>query len=265
MATHAALGYPNGKIVSAISLHLSIADRQTMQFFCCTNGCSAPMFLVSAGDHRRAHFSSYSRKDHRFTECLRNDISFNPDQYAESLFHIAAFQEGILSSKSSPNPHNRLKQAGSASDMQETIGSGIKISVHTLSAFYAAFLHVGINGIYGDCKMSDYICGFDNYSDCKDGFFGFKIVELTYYRAIPQERAIVFNFPSFRTNNEYRLVKVYFDDEKDRLRIIRHFQQIRKKWLEPIVIAAKWSLSRNPDYISECTISKSTQHAYPVK
>ena len=214
------------------------------------------MHIVSMGD-QRAHFRSSSIDEHRYSYCLRQDIAFNPDEYDENQFHINKFIKTILSGTTKASIHNHDNGRGGS------VGTGSRICINTLKGFYAAYLHYGINGKYGDCYISDFLCGYDNYATCKRGFTGFKVVEATYFYAIKEESAIVFNFPSYDSEHSSH-IKAIFTDNGDRMSVIKHCKAIKRFWMRPILIAGDWKTSNDESVIAECVINKRTQHAYIV-
>ena len=251
MASIARLGHPDGQPVFA----KDVFSRRP-PFFCINDGCSARMYIVSMGESR-AHFRSASIDDHNYSYCLRQDITFNPDEYDETLFHINDFIKTILAGITKASIHNHNNGGGGS------VGTGNRVCINTLKGFYSAYLHYGIHGKYGDCLIGDYLCGYDNYETYKNGFTGFKVVEATYYYAIKEEKAIVFNFPSYDSEHSSH-IKVIFIDDKDRMSIVKHCKAIKRFWMRPILIAGDWKTSSNKDIIAECVVNKRTQHAYIV-
>ncbi len=253
MASKARLNYPNGGLIAA-----SEAFRGGASFYCQFDGCNAEMILVSSGD-TRAHFRSKHQTDHRFSYCLRQDIVFDSDRYDPNLFHIQNLINNLMNGVENANIHGHNHHGGGV------VGYGHRIPVNTLKAFYGAYLSVGINGTYGDCCMNDYICGYDNYHLFENGIEGFKVVELTYYYAVPEDHAIVFNFPAYDMNRETPLyVKVFFDDERDRFDMVKHCKKLSCPWFKTLVIADDWTPVANEKWMATCTVHHRTQHVYIV-
>lgn len=248
MASEANRNHPDGPPTSARDVY-----SRKAKFFCKQPGCSARMLIVSMGEDN-AYFRSANIEEHEFPYCLRRDIIFHPDDYNEELFRINEFINTILSGKTAPDIHHGHGGGG-------VVGGNRDIPISTLKGFYAACLHAGIDGRYGDCNVADVLCGFDNFAECRNGFTGFKVVELTYYYAIKDECAIVFNFP-FYQGASIPHVKVFFENDQDRLRIVSHYKKLKRFWIDPIVIAGNWEESSDPDFIAVCTVRKKTQHVY---
>ena len=58
-------------------------------------------------------------------------------------------------------------------------------------------------------------------------------------------------------------VKVNFTNRDDFWRVYKHHKKLKKSYLSIILVAAEWkAVKANPDYIAECTVTKSSQHTY---
>ena len=52
-------------------------------------------------------------------------------------------------------------------------------------------------------------------------------------------------------------------NSNDFWRVYEHHKKLKKPYLSIMLIAAEWvAVIGNPDYIAECTVTKSSQHTY---
>lgn len=251
MAKKARILKPNGLSVNARDVH----DKGP--FYCDTDGCDAEMIIVSMGEET-AHFRSKARQDHKFTTCVRNDIEFNTDRYDKNLFDLEQFKRRLLGNSDKVNIH---KGSGSGG----TVGTGARIAPDTLKSIYAAYL-AGISSgdnTIGNAQYSDFMRCKENYTSFISNPCGFYIVETSYYYGVNNEKAIILNVPMFSPGISNYHVKVNFANKDDFDRVYKHHEKLKKSYLSIILIAAEWmAVKNNPDYIAECTITKSSQHAY---
>ena len=74
---------------------------------------------------------------------------------------------------------------------------------------------------------------------------------------------ILFNVPMFNLETPTYHVKVNFTNSNDFWRVYEHHKKLKKPYLSIMLIAAEWvAVIGNPDYIAECTVTKSSQHTY---
>lgn len=251
MAAKARMFKPNGKPVEASEVFSKIP------FFCNTENCDAQMLIVSMGENS-AHFRSKSKLDHKFPICIRNDIEFNPDKYNKNLFQLNNFKNKMLNISEKNNIHKGSGGGGS-------VGTDSRISPDTLKSVYAAYIESLSSGedTIGDCKYSDFMRCKENYIDFISNPYGFFVVETSYYYAIKNESALLLNVPMFTPKSPAYHVKVHFTDRNDFDRVYKHHEKLKKPYLCIMLIAAEWiPVKDNPKYIAECTITKSSQHAY---
>lgn len=251
MAKKARIWTPNGKSVNANEVYSKIP------FFCDTEGCDAPMSIVSIGEDS-AHFRSKSICDHKFSICVRNDIEFDTDKYDKSLFIFSDFKHRLLNGLKMANIHKVSGYGGH-------VGTGSRIAPDTLKTIYEAYvesLRSG-NDNFGDCKFSDFMRCKENYTDFISNPHGFYLVEASYYHKVKDEYAILFNIPMFNPKIQSSHVKVNFLNINDFWRVYNHHKKLKKAFLCIMLIAAEWTpVVGNPDYIAECTLTKSNQHTY---
>ncbi len=250
MAKKARILKPDGQSVNACEV------CSKMRFYCDTDDCDAEMLIVSIGEDS-AHFRSKSKSDHKFPICIRNDIKFKTDTYDKNLFKLNRFKNRMLGSSRKNNIHKGLGGGG-------TVGTGSRIAPDTLKSIYAAYVESLSSGndTIGDCKYSDFMRCKENYKDFITNPCGFFIVETTYYHKVEHEFAILFNVPMFNSRTKTYHVKVNFTDSNDFWRVYGHYKKLKKPYLNIMLIAANWVATNNPDYIAECTVKKSSQHAY---
>lgn len=251
MAKKARIWKPNGKSVNAGQVYSKIP------FYCDTDNCDAPMLIVSMGEDS-AHFRSKSKLDHKFPICIRNDIEFDTDKYNKNLFKLNSFKNRMLSISEKPNIHKGSGGGG-------TVGTGSRIAPDTLKSIYTAYVESLSSGedTIGDCKYSDFMRCKENYTDFISNPCGFFIVETSYYHKVKDEFAILFNVPMFNLETPTYHVKVNFTNSNDFWRVYEHHKKLKKPYLSIMLIAAEWvAVIGNPDYIAECTVTKSSQHTY---
>ncbi len=103
----------------------------------------------------------------------------------------------------------------------------------------------------------------ENYTDFISNPCGFFIVETSYYHKVKDEFAFLLNVPMFNSKMPTYHVKVNFTNVNDFWRVYEHHKKLKKSYLSIMLIAAEWvAVTNNPDYMAECTISKSSQHTY---
>lgn len=251
MAKKARIWKPNGKSVKANDVYSKIP------FFCDNNGCDASMIIVSMGD-ASAHFRSKSKLAHKFPICVRNDIEFDSDKYNKDLFKLNDFKNNLLNVGEGLNIHKGTGGGG-------RVGTGSKIAPNTLKEIYAAYIESLSSGedTIGDCKYSDFMRCKENYTEFLSNPNGFFIVETSYYHKIKEEHAIIFNVPVFEPKNPVYHVKVSFTNADDFWNVYNHHKKLKKPYLSIMLIAAEWVATKNNlDYIAECKVTKSSQHAY---
>ncbi len=251
MAKKARIWNPNGKPVNANEVY------KKAPFFCNIDNCDAPMTIVSMGEPT-AHFRSKSKQDHKFAICIRNDIEFDTDRYDKNLFVLDGFKTRILSNIEKVNIHKGSGGGG-------TVGTGSRIAPDTLKTIYAAYVESLSSGdnIIGDCHYSDFMRCKENYTEFLSNPCGFYIVETSYYHKVKDEFAFLLNVPMFSPNSPNYHVKVNFTNIDDFWRVYNHHKKLKKSYLSIMLIAAEWeTVIGNSDYIAECTVTKSSQHAY---
>lgn len=253
MAKKARIWKPDGKTVNASDVYSKVP------FYCNTDGCEAKMIIVSMGEET-THFRSKSKQEHKFASCIREDIEFDTDKYDKDLFNLESFKNRILGNSEKVNIH---KGAGGGG----RVGTGSRIAPDTLKVIYAAYLESlsSGNNIIGDCEYSDFMRCKENYTDFISNPCGFFIVETSsyYYYKEKKEQALILNVPLFSPNTQTYHVKVNFTNCNDFERVVKHHQKLERPYLSIMLIAAEWKpVKGNLDYIAECTISKSNQHAY---
>ena len=251
MAKFARIWKPNGKSVLATSVYSKIP------FYCNNDNCDAEMVIVSMGE-ATAHFRSKSASAHKFTSCLRNDINFESDKYDKNLFSFNKFKDKMLN-QDEVNIHEGQGGGGS-------IGNNKRIAPYTLKSIYAAYLESLVSGddSFGDSCFSDFMRCKENYLDFISNPDGFYIVEGSYFYKIPNENAFVLNVPMFTPGVTTYHVRVNFANDKDASRFAKHhFKLGKKKYMSIVLIASEWhQVNGSPDYMAECTISKTSQHKY---
>lgn len=251
MAKKARIGNPNGRSINADEV------SEKASFFCDTDDCDAPMMIVSMGGST-AHFRSKSKQDHKFAICIRNDINFNTDRYDKNLFVLEGFKTRILGNIKEVNIHKGSGGGG-------TVGTGSRIAPDTLKTIYAAYIESLSSGddTIGDCHFSDFMRCKENYTKFISNPCGFYIVETSYYHKVKGEFAFILNVPVFSPNSPNYHVKVNFTNSADFWRVYNHHKRLNKSYLSIMLIAAEWkAVIDNSDYIAECTVIKSSQHAY---
>lgn len=254
MADRACIYDPNGQLVYAGHDDFDKAAS----FYCQYQGCNARMHIVSPNNSQE-HFRSYHISDHAFSYCIRQDVVFYPDKYDEKLFRVNYFFHDLLhTDKEEQNIHNGHHSGGN-------VGHNQGIPIRTLKTIYAAMLHVGIGGTYGDMVVDDYLCCADNYTKYRNGFTGNKIVELTYARKVYGRgiRDIEFCYPYYNGKISTKVL-VHFKQDKDFWHVYDHYKGKLGKQveLEPLIIAAVWRKPASSAYIAECDIERPKQHVY---
>lgn len=251
MAKKARIWKPNGTSVCANEVYSKIP------FFCDTDNCDAPMIIISMGENS-AHFRSKSKLNHKFPICIRNDIEFDTDKYDKSLFKLDNFKSRMLGFLEKPNIHRGSGGGGS-------VGKGSRIAPDTLKTIYAAYIDSLSSGedTIGDCKYSDFMRCKENYTDFVLNPCGFFVVETSYYHKVKAESAFLLNVPMFNSGTFNYHVKVTFTNVNDFWRVYEHHKKLKKSYLSIMLIASEWvPVTGNSDYIAECIITKSSQHAY---
>ena len=251
MAKKARIWSPNGTSKNASEIYSKIP------FYCDVDGCDAEMFIVSMGEPS-AHFRSKCQLDHKFPICIRNDITYNTDKYDKNLFKIHNFINNILNIPVKPNIHIGSGGGG-------IVGTGSRIAPYTLKTIYEAYVESLSSGddTIGDCKYADFMRCKENYMDFVANPCGFFVVETSFYHKVKDEYALLLNVPIFDPKMPNYHVKVNFENTKDFWRVYNHYKKLQKPYLNILLIAAEWvAVKDNSDYIAECTIRKSNQHAY---
>ncbi len=194
MASMACIGNPNGAIVKADKLTL----KETEQcFYCSTTGCDARMMLVSRMTEH-AHFRSYHIRDHKFDQCIVKSLSFDSSKYSEKSFNLNDAIKHIVGSDNPLNIHKRNNSVlYHSSTKHSTIGGTQDMPIHTLKELYAQCLDTGIKGTYAGICINDILACRHNFNIYRNGFEGFKIVEVTYYKKVYNEPALLFNYPYY--------------------------------------------------------------------
>ena len=110
---------------------------------------------------------------------------------------------------------------------------------------------------------ADFMRCKENYMDFVANPCGFFVVETSFYHKVKDEYALLLNVPMFDSKMSNYHVKVKFENTKDFWRVYNHYKKLQKPYLNILLIAAEWvAVKDNSDYIAECTIRKSNQHAY---
>lgn len=251
MPQKACIGNPNGPVVEAKKL--TIGDTKK-SFFCSTNGCCARMLLVSGmTDH--AHFRSYSIYDHKFDQCILNSLNFNSSKYSERAFNLDNAIRYIVGPAETLNIHKK-RGGNTRSPKGVSIGGNQQMPIRTLKELYAQCLDTGVRGTYAGIYISDILACKHNFDRYSDGFEGFKIVEVTYYRKVYGEPALLFNYPCY-SRGVHKVVRLNFQDEQTAWDYYNRFKNSNHK--EPLILAGIWEKVDNAEYICECTFYKKSQ------
>ena len=252
MASMARVGSPSGKRIKAVDVCSKVS------FYCDNEGCSARMSIVSMGSPS-AHFRSVSRADHAYAECLRNDVLYNKDIYDNKRFKYSDFKERIMHGADSSREHGHVDGKGGR------VGSGSRIPPMTLKAVYAAYIDSlsDPNAPIGDSRFQDFMRCKENYADFILNPEGFFVVETTFYHKVKDETAFILNIPMFKKGEVCHHIKASFADKIDFRRVYNHYVNAKPAYLNIMLVANEWvRVEDNPDYIAECTITKSSQHTY---
>lgn len=250
MANKARIEYSEGKLIYATD----VTDKNK-HYYCNTKGCTAEMIIVSMGN-ADAHFRSKHVKDHKYSDCVRNSIVFNPDKYDKNLFSLNSFKSRILGLTQSLNIH-RGKGGGGK------IGSSSKIAPNTLKSIYAAYLSSleSEDDTFGDCKFSDFMRCKENYKDFVANPDGFYIVEGTYYFADTDKGYLLINIPDFVYGVTTAHARVNFSNLHELERLNNYICSLDKKYHCKILVAAEWTKTTvSAKYMAECMVTKRTQY-----
>ncbi len=247
MAKYARELYPNGKTVRATDVY-----RKT-SFYCNNEGCSAEMYIVSMGSPS-AHFKSKAKREHRFTKCIRSDVIYNTDKYDNNLFQYDTFKIRMLKSSEKKN-HDKHNFS---------VGSGSRIAPHTLKSLYASYINSldSGNDAIGDSNFSHFMCCRENCDIFLSNPNGFFVVETSFYHKVKDELAFILNVPIYEPNRRNAHIKVVFNNETDFCKVYKHYRSLKNYYKSIFLVAGEFKSVDNQNYIAECTIYKSSQHAY---
>ena len=252
MASVARMWHPSGKQVDAKSVYSKIP------FYCNNEGCTAKMIIVSLGNSS-AHFRSFRRADHAYAECLRNDVIYDTDTYDNDKFVYDEFRDRIMRGTNSKREHGHFGGKGGK------VGTGSRIPPMTLKAIYASYIDAlsNQNTSIGDSEYKVFMRCKENYMDFVMNPEGFFVVETTFFHKVKDELAFILNVPMYKNGEKCFHVKVNFRDKADFWRVYKHYINTKPAYLNIMLVANEWKkVDNNSDYFAECTITKSSQHAY---
>lgn len=112
--------------------------------------------------------------------------------------------------------------------------------------------------MYSGIYINDILACRHNFDLYYHGFEGFKIVEVTYYKKVYRESALLFNYPCYDNRKKvHKLVRVNFEDSKECWKYYNDFKESNHK--EPMILAGIWKKTNNPNCICECTFYHKNQ------
>lgn len=252
MANSACIENPNGTIVNAKKLTL---EQTKKCFFCRTKECTAKMILVSRMTDR-AHFRSHRIGDHKFDKCIVDSLNFDKSAYSEEAFDLDYAIEYIVGQGKSINIHNNNRVERRTNVRDINIGGSSNMPIRTLKELYAQCLDTGVGGTYGGVAVNDMLACRRNFEIHRNGFEGFKIVEVTYYKKVYNEPALLFNYPYY-DRGVNTVVRVNFLDSQKAWNYYNKFKGSNHR--EPMVIAGIWEKCNNSEAICECVFYRRNQ------
>lgn len=226
-------------------------------FYCCTKGCHARMIGVNLGT-KEGYFRSYDINEHISIYCIKRSIKRDVHDYSESKFnydnmvsYITGYQPYL------PHVHRNTPCKHQYHDA--------KVPIRTLTMMYKACLERGINGQYGGVDIKNILASQDNLAMYKNGINGFKILEVSYYRKVPYEPALLFSYPPYYTNGEHYIVKVNVPNEKEAWKYDSKFKTDRNQAANTMILAGIWRVPTDPRNLTECDLIRTRQYHYIKK
>lgn len=197
---------PSGNPVFAKDVLLS---QRKGPFFCCTNGCNAQMVLVNGGDPERAYFRSKDTGEHLNKNCIKNALVFIESDYNENLYDNNFTFESILGMNHNDMP---AVQRGTSGARAGVVGGSRNLRIHTVAKLVAMCLNRRKKGAYNGVPIDDILADEDNYERYRAGIRGYKVVEVSFYKKVYNECALLFNYPA-DNRGKSSWVKVVFPPE----------------------------------------------------
>ncbi len=218
-------------------------------FYCKTEGCKTCMTLVDAANPESAYFRKLpSSPEHVSIFCSADGI-FNPTKYEEKKFNFEDLADKIMSGISSKS----ISGTGS----KETQVGGGKKSISTVKQMYLMCRKcVEYNGI----KTNKILADERNFEENKNGIWGKKIVQCTYYHKVQNEFSYIMNYPSFPYKHG-KYIRIDFEDRKLFWEFYNKVKPSNHK--ELILILGDWETGKvGDDYIARCTIYRNRQYSF---
>lgn len=253
MSVFANMDNPEGKKVNANQVSITCKDHR---FFCSTPGCSAEMIFCHGGTERDAYFRSKDINAHIGPECNKKTISFNESAYDEDRFDLDFAFESILGlnkGRINANPSHRARNL--------QVGRGHHNRIHTLPLLYAVCLSRGKDGFYNGYAIDEILADKENFDRYSNKIEGYKLVEMSYYKKVPDELSFLMNYPSDNRSGPFRghWVKITFDSSLKKF-YWDTYKKLKGSHLEPIIVAGFWTIaSPGEGYQSECLITGKNQ------
>lgn len=256
--------YPNGRLIYAEKVSLAMNKGP---FYCCTNGCCAQMILVNGANSEQAYFRSKSKSDHISRECIKNALVFNESHYNEALYNNDFAFKSILGLTHTNKDKAGVKR-GRTGTRTGTMGGSKNLRIHTLPTLVNMCVNKSKQDTYNGVTIGDILADKENYDRYKAGIRGYKVVEVSYYKKVYQETALLFNYPADNKGLS-SWVKVIFPPEQEQL----FWDQYTKcksdlSHSKVLYIAGDWHECSTPDGDklphSECLISSRNQFYWAV-